>query len=121
MNVPFQDYLSDILYDAVKPFFPRHHQNPHKAGRRREIDDRIALSSLLFILKHNMPWNDFQIAEASGISIYRRQIQWQEVDFFKKTTPFFKKYLDDYYDYKWYRIDVRRKSYKKKRLERATG
>jgi transposase len=69
--------VSDELWDRVKPLLP-----PHKSrfwGGRRPIDDRIALTGILFVLKTGIPWEELpQEIGCSGMTCWRRLREWQK-------------------------------------------
>ena len=70
--------VSDALWAVVEPLIPKHFPNP-KGGRPR-IDDRKALTGILFVLKSGIPWEMLpqEMGCGSGMSCWRRLWEWQK-------------------------------------------
>jgi transposase len=49
-----KELVTDELWEAIEPLLPEEPEKP-KGGRRR-IDDRAALTGILFVLKSGIPW-----------------------------------------------------------------
>jgi transposase len=68
--------VSDALWERIKPLLP-----PHKSrfwGGRPPIDDRIALTGILFVLKTGIQWEDLpQEMGCCGMTCWRRLRDWQ--------------------------------------------
>ena len=68
--------VPDELWKHIRPLLP-----PHKDrfwGGRPPIDDRIALTGILFVLKTGIPWEDLpQEIGCSGMTCWRRLRDWQ--------------------------------------------
>src|SRR5688572_25803671 len=64
--------LPDALWANIKPLLPTHAPSP-KGGRPR-LDDRKALTGILFVLKTGLPWEDLpaEMSCGSGMSCWRR-------------------------------------------------
>jgi transposase len=60
----------------AKPLLPRHEPSPR--GGRPRLDDRKALTGILFVLKTGLPWEDLpaELNRACGMSCWRRR-DWQ--------------------------------------------
>lgn len=71
--------VSDALWAIVEPLLPRHTPSP-KGGRPR-IDDRAALTGILFVLKSGIPWEMLpqEMGCGSGMSCWRRLKEWQQL------------------------------------------
>lgn len=69
--------VSDELWAVVEPLLPKHEPNP-KGGRPR-IDDRDALTGIVFVLKSGIPWEMLpqEMGCGSGMSCWRRLQEWQ--------------------------------------------
>lgn len=69
--------VSDELWEQVEPLLP-----PHKSrywGGRPPINDRIALTGILFVLKTGIPWEQLpQEFGCSGMTCWRRLRDWQQ-------------------------------------------
>jgi transposase len=70
--------LEDELWMLISPLLPPEPAKP-KGGRPR-LDDRAALTGILFILKTGLPWEYLprEMGCGSGMSCWRRLKAWQE-------------------------------------------
>ncbi len=68
--------VSDTLWVALEPLLPPEPAKP-KGGRPR-VDDRAALSGIIFVLRSGIPW-EMLPAEigCSGMTCWRRLRDWQ--------------------------------------------
>lgn len=69
--------LPDALWAVIQPLLPTHPPSP-KGGRPR-LDDRKALTGILFVLKTGLPWEDLpaEMNCGCGMSCWRRLAEWQ--------------------------------------------
>ena len=69
--------LPDGLWTIIEPLLPKHVPSP-KGGRPR-LDDRRALTGILFILRTGMAWEDLptELNCGCGMSCWRRLDEWQ--------------------------------------------
>ncbi len=70
--------VADELWAVVEPLLPR--QRPKPEGGRPRIDDRAALTGILFVLKSGIPWEMLpqEMGCGSGSTCWRRLRDWQE-------------------------------------------
>ena len=70
--------LPDDLWALIQPLLPAYRPSP-KGGRPR-IDDRAALTGILFVLKIGLPWEYLprEVGCGSGMSCWRRPHAWQQ-------------------------------------------
>lgn len=70
--------VSDELWEIVEPLIPKHVPSP-KGGRPR-LDDRQALTGILFVLKSGIPWEmlPYEMGCGSGMSCWRRLMEWRK-------------------------------------------
>src|SRR3954469_24829363 len=69
--------LADQLWEIIEPLLPPH--PPHPKGGRPPVDDRAALTGILFVLKTGIPWEDLpcEMGCGSGMTCWRRLRDWQ--------------------------------------------
>src|SRR5437660_11701273 len=70
--------LSDELWALIEPVLPKWTPSP-KGGQPR-LDDRKALTGILFVLKTGIPWEDLpcEMGCGCGMTCWRRLRLWQE-------------------------------------------
>ena len=70
--------VSDELWAVIEPLIPTHEPSP-KGGRPR-VEDRKALTGILFVLKSGIPWEMLpqEMGCGSGMTCWRRLKEWQE-------------------------------------------
>ncbi len=71
--------VSDELWDIVQPLLPAPKLRRQRYPGRKPIDDRKALTGILFILKTGMAWEDLprELGCGSGMTCWRRLRDWQ--------------------------------------------
>jgi transposase len=76
--------VSDELWNIVEPLIPKHPPNP-KGGRPR-LEDRKALTGILFVLKSGIPWEMLpqEMGCGCGMSCWRRLMEWQKAGVWDK-------------------------------------
>ena len=72
-----KELLPDELWQEVEPLLPPH-PPPSPKGGRPPVDDRDALTGILFVLKTGIPWQMLptEVFDASGSSCWRRFDEW---------------------------------------------
>jgi transposase len=72
--------VSDELWELIVPLLPPH-QPPNDKGGRPPLDDRAALTGIMFVLKTGIPWEDLpqEMGCGCGMTCWRRLRDWQEV------------------------------------------
>ena len=70
--------VTDELWAVVETLLPR--QRPKPKGGRPRIDDRAALTGVLFVLKSGIPWEMLpqEMGCGSGMTCWRRLREWHE-------------------------------------------
>ena len=73
-----KELVTDELWEVIEPLLPVEPPKP-KDGRLR-IDDRAALTGIIFVLKSGIPWEMLpqEMGCGSGMSCWRRLKEWQE-------------------------------------------
>ena len=69
--------LPDDLWDEIAPLLPPPRSRPK--GGRRPIENRAALTGILFVLRSGLPWEMLpaEMGCGSGMSCWRRLRDWQ--------------------------------------------
>src|ERR671912_2388368 len=70
--------VSDELWALVAPLLPP--PRPRPKGGRPPVEDRKALTGILFVLKSGIPWEMLpqEMGCGSGVTCWRRLKEWQE-------------------------------------------
>ena len=70
--------VSDELWERIEPLIPKH-KSPTEKGGRPPVDDRAALTGILFVLKTGIPWEDLpqEMGCGCGMTCWRRLRDWQ--------------------------------------------
>ena len=70
--------VSDELWEMIGPLLPA--EPPKPKGGRPRIDDRKALTGVVFVLKTGIPWEDLpqEMGCGSGMTCWRRLRDWQQ-------------------------------------------
>ena len=70
--------VSDGLWEIIEPLLPE--EPPKPKGGRPRVDDRAALTGIIFVLKSGIPWEMLpqEMGCGSGVTCWRRLEEWQE-------------------------------------------
>ncbi len=73
-----KELVSDELWEVVEPLLPE--EPPKPKGGRPRVDDRAALTGILFVLKSGIPWEMLpqEMGCGSGMTCWRRLKEWHE-------------------------------------------
>jgi transposase len=73
-----KELVTDELWEVVEPLLPE--QPPKPKGGRPRLDDRAALTGIVFVLKSAIPWEMLpqEMECGSGMSCWRRLREWQQ-------------------------------------------
>jgi transposase len=73
-----KELITDELWDTIEPLLPP--QPPKPQGGRPRIDDRAALTGIVFVLKSGIPWEMLpqEMGCGSGMTCWRRLNEWHE-------------------------------------------
>ena len=76
------DELWELIKSLLPPTKPRRYWHPG----RKPIDDRKALTGILFVLKTGIPWEDLpqEMDCGSGMTCWRRLRDWQYAGVWEK-------------------------------------
>lgn len=77
--------VPDGLWERLEPLIPKRPRRFRYPGRR-PIDDRRALSGILFVLATGVGWEHLpqELGFGSGMTCWRRLRAWQEADVWKR-------------------------------------
>jgi transposase len=70
--------VSDELWEVIEPLLLE--EPPKPKGGRPRIDDRAALTGILFVLRSGIPWEMLpqEMGCGSGMTCWRRLKEWEE-------------------------------------------
>ena len=70
--------VTDELWEVIEPLLPE--EPPKLKGDRPRIDDRAALTGILFVLRSGIPWEMLpqEMSCGSGMTCWRRLKEWEE-------------------------------------------
>jgi transposase len=73
-----KELVTDELWEVIEPLLPK--EPPKPKGGRPRIDDRAALTGILFVLKSGIPWEMLpqEMGCGSGMTCWRRLKEWNE-------------------------------------------
>jgi transposase len=73
-----KELVPDELWETIEPLLPP--EPPKPKGGRPRVDNRAALSGIIFVLKSGIPWEMFpqEMGCGSGVTCWRRLREWQE-------------------------------------------
>ena len=98
--------LPDDLWALIQPLLPTYRPSP-KGGRPR-IDDRAALTGILFVLKTGLPWEYLprELGCGGGMSCWRRLHAWQQAGSWQRTHDAMPQHVREYDQIQWERASV---------------
>ncbi len=73
-----KELVTDELWETIEPLLPP--EPPKPQGGRPRIDDRAALTGIVFVLKSGIPWEMLpkEMGCGSGMTCCRRLKEWHE-------------------------------------------
>ena len=73
-----KELVSDELWEIIEPLLPP--EPPKPKGGRPRVEDRAALTGIVFVLKSGIPWEMLPkgMGCGSGLTCWRRLRDWQE-------------------------------------------
>lgn len=100
--------VSDELWEAIQPLLPPPKPRRSHHPGRKPLDDRKALTGILFVLKTGIPWEDLPVEMGCGcgMSCWRRLHAWQEQGIWFQLLQILLERLDDAGKIDWSRAAV---------------
>jgi transposase len=97
--------VPDQLWETIAPLLPQHKARPGKRGRP-PVDDRAALTGIIFVLQSGIPWNMLprEMGCGSGVSCWRRLRQWQRRGVWRKLLAAMLQKVDDERGIDWSKV-----------------
>src|ERR1700739_3398075 len=79
-SVMAKPLVSDELWDILRPLLPPPTPRRFRYPGRKPVDDRKALTGILFVLKTGIPWEDLPVEMGCGcgMTCWRRPRGWHE-------------------------------------------
>jgi len=76
--------VSDELWTLIAPLLPE--EPPKPKGGRPRVDDRAALTGILFVLRSGIPWEMLpqEMGCGSGMTCWRRLREWHDAGVWAK-------------------------------------
>jgi len=89
--------LPDELWEVIRPLLPPAKPRRSRHPGRKPIDDRKALTGILFVLKTGIPWEDLPVEMGCGcgMTCWRRLHAWQQHGVWFKLHQVLLERLDD--------------------------
>ena len=100
--------VSDALWEVVQPLLPPPKPRRRFHPGRKPLDDRKALTGILFVLKTGIPWEDLPVEMGCGcgMTCWRRLRAWQRAGVWFRLHQVLLEKLDDAGQINWSRAAV---------------
>ena len=78
--------VSDDLWSVIEPLLPPPKPRRYRYPGRKPVDDRKALTGILFVLKSGIPWEMLpqEMGCGSGMTCWRRLRDWRQAGVWKR-------------------------------------
>ena len=78
--------VSDDLWSVIEPLLPPPKPRRYRYPGRKPVDDRKALTGILFVLKSGIPWEMLpqEMGCGSVMTCWRRLRDWQQADVWER-------------------------------------
>ncbi len=78
--------VDDELWAVIEPLLPAPKPRRHRYPGRKPIDNRRALTGIVFVLKTGIGWEDLpqEMGCGSGMTCWRRLQEWQAADVWQR-------------------------------------
>jgi transposase len=98
--------LDNDLWESIEPLLPARPRRARFPGRK-PLDNRKALTGILFVLKTGIAWEDLprELGCGSGMSCWRRLREWQKTGVWQPLQERLRSKLPDAQKIRWSRAD----------------
>jgi transposase len=100
--------VPDELWELLQPLLPPPKPRRFRYPGRKPIDDRKALTGILFVLKTGLPWEDLPVEMGCGcgMTCWRRLYAWHEAGVWFRLHQVLLTHLDDADKIDWSRVAI---------------
>ena len=100
--------VPDALWELVQPLLPPPRPRRFRYPGRKPLDDRRALTGILFVLKTGIPWEDLpaEMGCGCGMTCWRRLRDWHEAGVWFHLHQVLLEHLDDADKIDWSRAAI---------------
>jgi transposase len=100
--------VSDELWEAIQPLLPPPRPRRFRYPGRKPLDDRKALTGILFVLKTATPWEELPVEMGCGcgMTCWRRLQAWQQQGVWSRVLQLLLERLEDACKIDWSRAAV---------------
>ncbi|RYZ67781.1 MAG: IS5 family transposase [Proteobacteria bacterium] len=114
--------VTDELWSVVEPLLPSVKARRFKYPGRRPVDNRVALSAILFVLKTGIPWEDVpHEMGCCGMTAWKKLHEWQEAGVWQKLHHVLLERLHQAHKLNWDRASIDSSSVRAVRGGQDTG
>jgi transposase len=113
-----KELVTDERWEPIKPHLPLEPLKPQ--GGRPRIDDRAALTDIVFVLKSGIPWEMLpkEMGCGSGMTGWRRLKEWQEAGVWERLHLVLLNRLGESDQIEWERASLDSASIRAKRMSK---
>ena len=99
--------LDDALWTCIEACLPPPKPRRSRFPGRKPLDNRKALTGILFVLKTGIPWEDLpqELGCGSGMSCWRRLRDWQQAGIWPSLQEVLSRQLPDATKIDWSRVN----------------
>jgi transposase len=101
-----KELVTDELWKIIEPLLPE--EPPKPKGGRPRVDDRAALTGIIFVLKSGIPWEmlPMEMGCGSGVTCWRRLEEWQQAGVWERLHRVLLNRLGEADQIEWERVSL---------------